>query len=374
MRITIEKGPTAGPTYRAARVRSLFNCEGAAEGFALSVDLPETWEGIGVIHGPSGSGKTTLGRALVNQIGAAFWAPDWPTELPLIEALGPTVPFDQVTQTLAAVGLGSVPAWLRPYSVLSNGERFRADMARLVLAHPTQPVIVDEFTSVLDRQIAQVGAAAFAKAWRRAVPNGRLILLTPHEDILDWIDPDWTCDTATGAVTVGRGRRRPPIPLEIVETGWANWPIFEPHHYLKLPHMIAARCYVGTVDGAPVAHLGVTTRPGVVEARACRLVVMPEWQGIGVGMAFLNAVCAAWAEGDNPFRRPLRTLFHTSHPGLAAALRRHQTWTQVSAALTGDNKQRAAASLRRTGHGTGYGGHLRAVQGFRYLGAPCESP
>jgi len=368
MRITVETGPTAGPGYRAARVRSLFNCEGEAEGFSLAVDLPDTWTGIGVIHGPSGSGKTTLGRALVDRIGATFWAPEWPAGTPLIEALGPDLPFDRVTQVLTAVGLGSVPAWLRPHDVLSNGERFRADMARLVLSRPERPVIVDEFTSVLDRQIARVGAAAFAKAWRRSVPGGRLILLTPHEDILDWLDPDWSCDTATGAVTVGRGRRRPPLPLEIVETGWANWPLFEPHHYLKLPPMIAARCYVGTVDGAPVAHLGVTTQPGVVEARACRLVVMPEWQGIGVGMAFLNAVCAAWAEGDNPFRRPLRTLFHTSHPGLAAALRKHPAWTQVSATLTGGNKGRSAASLRRTGHGTGYGGHLRAVQGFRYLG------
>ena len=61
------------------------------------------------------------------------------------------------------MGLGSVPAWLRPYHVLSNGERFRADLARLIAERPARAV-VDEFSSVVDRQIARIGAMAFAKA------------------------------------------------------------------------------------------------------------------------------------------------------------------------------------------------------------------
>lgn len=39
--------------------------------------------------------------------------------------------FDAETGVLAAVGLGNVPTWLRPYSVLSNSEKFRATLARL---------------------------------------------------------------------------------------------------------------------------------------------------------------------------------------------------------------------------------------------------
>jgi GNAT superfamily N-acetyltransferase len=115
------------------------------------------------------------------------------------------------------------------------------------------------------------------------------------------------------------------------------------------------------------------TRPGLAEARACRLVVMPEWQAAGIGMRFLNAICAMWRRGENRYGRPMPTLFHTSHPGLAAALRRDPLWTQVSATLHGDNKARAAASLRRSGctTGSGFGGHFRAVQGFRYIEG-CE--
>lgn len=142
--------------------------------------------------------------------------------------------------------------------------------------------------------------------------------------------------------------------------------------------MIAAKCYVGTVKGEPVCHVGVSPRLDIGCMRACRLVVMPEWQGAGVGMRFLNTVCQAQLDGLNRWERKCETLFHTSHPGLAAALRRDPKWRQVSAALYGSHKGRSAASLARSAvrNGTalrsviksGYGGHFRAVQGFRYTG------
>ena len=370
MKVAVHHTCTDVQSYRSARVKSLFNVDDQGTRFDIEADLPgadEDWQ-IGVIVGPSGSGKTSLGRAI-----GGIYAPDWPEGVPIIEAIGPGLPFDQVTGALSAVGLGSVPTWLRPFVVLSNGEQFRAMLARLVCEAPAL-AIVDEFSSVVDRQIACVGAAAFAKAWRRG--GGKAVLLSCHYDVLDWLQPDWVYDTATGSLERGRLRRRPPFDLEIRESDWRHWSAFEPHHYLKLPHMIAARCYVGFVEGQPVAHVAVSTRPGLVEARACRLVIMPEWQGIGVGLRFLNQVCEAWADGRNRYGLRLPTLFHTSHPGLAAALRRAAGWTQISGRLHGDMKARSVESLRRsyergklTGHsaGTGFGGHFRAVQGFRFL-------
>lgn len=128
-------------------------------------------------------------------------------------------------------------------------------------------------TSVVDRQIARFGALAFQKAWRRT--GGQCVLLSCHYDIIDWIEPDWIFDTATGKYA-GRGLwRRPTFDLEIWQTDWSHWPLFEPHHYLKLPKMIAATNYVGVVEEQLVAHVAFSTRPGLREARACRLVVMP---------------------------------------------------------------------------------------------------
>ena len=262
--------------------------------------------------------------------------------------------------------------------MLSNGEQFRATLARLMAEAPDGISVVDEFSSVVDRQIARVGAGAFAKGWRRH-QNKQVVLLSCHYDILDWIQPDWVLDTETGCFQWGWLRQRPQFELEIYPCRQADYRLFEPHHYLKLPPVIAGSHYMGLINGQPVAHVAFSPRPGLVEARACRLVVLPEWQGAGVGTRFLNGCAEMWLRGENRYRRPLRTLINTSHPGLAAALRRNPQWTQVSAALYGADKLRCRDSLRRSAlkHGkdtgkarsaTGYGGHFRAVQGFRYLG------
>jgi GNAT superfamily N-acetyltransferase len=374
VRIRVDNRCDDFDSYRAARVKSLFNAESGAN-FSLDAELPiegSDWR-IGVVVGPSGSGKTSMGRQVFGP--DAIYEPDWPADRPIVDAIAADGDFNAVTAALAAVGLGDVPAWLRPYAVLSNGEKFRATLARLVAEAPEQAV-VDEFTSVVDRQIAKIGALAFSKAWRRT--GGQVVLLSCHYDILDWLQPDWVYDTATAKFHGRWLQQRPRFELDIWQTDWRYWPLFEPHHYLKVPRMIASRCYVGAVEDEPVCHLAVGTknvgRKGV-EARACRLVVMPEWQGAGVGLRFLNQICQWQLEGHDSARLPgrkLTTIFHTSHPGLCAALRRSPRWRQVSASLHGANKRRSVASMRKSNRasiGSGYGGHFRAVQGFRYVGA-----
>ena len=107
--------------------------------------------------------------------------------------------------------------------------------------------------------------------------------------------------------------------------------------------------------------------------RATRLVVMPEWQGAGVGTAFLNEVMQYHLEGNGRKGYKLHTFFHTSHPQLCSYLRGAKQWTQTNAMLFGSNKTRSRNSIVKTGKtdgfkGCGYGGHFRAVQSFKYLG------
>lgn len=382
MKIDIHHSCADYTSYRAARVKSLFNAEtGANFDLTAALDIDDAEWRVGVVVGPSGSGKSSIGRALWG--GGAYYEPDgWPDDAPIIDAIAPDGDFNAVTGALAAVGLGDVPAWLRPYRVLSNGERFRADMARIIAQAPPR-VVVDEFTSVVDRQIARIGAGAFAKAWRRT--TGQAVLLTPHYDVLDWLEPDWTFDTKTASFTRGCHHRRPRIDVDIRQGDWRLWPIFAPHHYLKAGPMPGAVCYVGFVDGEPVAHLGMgsANRGKTAEARACRLVVMPEWQGAGIGVRFLNAVCGVqMAGGGRLAGRRVTTIFHTSHPQLCAALRRDPRWVQVSANLHGVDRRKSGSTMRRSATragkssfasgSVGYGGHFRAVQGFRYIGAPEE--
>lgn len=379
MKISIRNRCPHYSSYRAARVQSLFNAE-SGQAFDLDADLDiddDNWQ-VGVIVGPSGSGKTSMGKEV---LGAdALWTGGvWPADAPIVDAIAPGEgDFNDVTAALGAVGLGSVPSWLRPYHVLSNGEKFRAELARIIAEAPAG-VVIDEFTSVVDRQIAKIGALAFQKAWRRT--SGKAVLLSCHYDVLDWLEPDWIFDTATGnferAEPGRRLRRRPRIELEIRQVDGSYWPMFEPHHYLKLPRMVACRYFVGFVDGEPVIHLGITPRLNTGGVRGCRMVTMPEWQGAGLGMRFLNWVMENEIAGSGPFVGRARVgFFHTSHPALCAALRRDPRWEQVSAAMFGGQRSRSQASLKKSSKSkiianagaAGYGGHLRAVQGFRYRG------
>jgi ABC-type ATPase with predicted acetyltransferase domain len=147
-------------------VKSLFNAESGCN-FSLDADLDIDdggWQ-IGVVVGPSGSGKTSIGRQIFGDP-APFWEPEWPADRPIVDAIAPGGDFNAVTGALGSVGLGAVPTWLRPYPVLSNGEKFRADLARLVCDAPDR-AIVDEFTSVVDRQVAKIGSHAVQKYVRK---------------------------------------------------------------------------------------------------------------------------------------------------------------------------------------------------------------
>lgn len=196
MIIKVENTTKNFNTYRAARVKSLFNAE-RGDMFSLVAELPvedlEDWQ-IGLVVGPSGSGKTSIGRLFFSgESKIVDLYSGWNPEQPIIEAIGPGAEFNAVTGALANVGLGDVPSWLRPFQALSNGQQFRAGLARVIVEAPDE-VIIDEFTSVVDRQIAKVGALAFGKGWRRN-KGKKCVLLSCHYDVVEWLQPDWVFDT-----------------------------------------------------------------------------------------------------------------------------------------------------------------------------------
>lgn len=192
MKIKIRNKTKNFKSYRAERVKSLFNPErGDKFNLDLEIDMPKEWK-IGVIAGPSGSGKTSIGRVIIPGCDIEDLYAGWNNSEPIIDDILPGGDFDKVTSALSAVGLGTVPAWLRNFGALSNGQQFRAGLARALCNNPKQ-LIIDEFTSVVDRQIAKIGALAFSKSWKRT--ENQCVLITPHYDIIDWIEPDWVLDT-----------------------------------------------------------------------------------------------------------------------------------------------------------------------------------
>lgn len=375
MNVEIRHECTNFDSFRANKVKSLFNPE-HGHIWQHVADLPiENFEWkIGLIVGPSGSGKTSIGSRIFGS-GIHDLYDGWASDKPIVDCIAPDKSLNEVTAALSAVGLGDVPSWLRPFKVLSNGEKFRAGLARLVVERP-QRAVVDEFTSVIDRQIAKVGAAAFAKSWRKG--NGQIVLLSCHYDIIEWLQPDWIYDTAEARFSRDCLRQRPTIDLKIYQVSGSAFRHFKPHYYLDLPHPVAAQYFIGVIDNEPVCHLAVTPLFTAKAYRATRLVVMPEWQGIGVGTKFLNVVCQYHLDGNGRCGHKYPVFFHTSHPQLCGALRHSSRWIQTGAMLYGSNKARCAKSINKSrasrGKNTkeysssGYGGHFRAVQSFKYIG------
>lgn len=375
MKLKIRHECTNFDSFRANKVKSLFNPE-HGHIWQHIADLPiENFEWkIGLVVGPSGSGKTSIGSRIFDG-GIHDLYDGWADDKPIVDCVAPDKPLNDVTAALSAVGLGDVPSWLRPFKVLSNGEKFRAGLARLVVERP-QRAVVDEFTSVIDRQIAKVGAAAFAKTWRKG--NGQIVLLSCHYDIIEWLQPDWIYDTAEARFSRDCLRQRPTIDLKIYQVSGSAFRHFKPHYYLDLPHPVAAQYFIGVIGNEPVCHLAVTPLFTAKAYRATRLVVMPEWQGIGVGTKFLNAVCQYHLDGNGRCGHKYPVFFHTSHPQLCGALRHSSKWIQTGAMLYGSNKARCAKSINKSrasrGKNTkeysssGYGGHFRAVQSFKYIG------
>lgn len=164
---------------------------------------------------------------------------------------------------------------------------------------------------------------------------------------------------------------RPPIRVEIVETGWKPWySVFRVHHYLNgARQMPFSTAFTGfdADSGDPVVFMGMSgmVAGGQRSARACRLVTHPEYQGAGVGMRFLNVLCEREWRGEGFIGKPVPTYMHTAHPALCSALRRSKNWRQISQRLTGDAPSGPVASLQSGLH---FGGHTRSVAGFRYQG------
>lgn len=203
------------------------------------------------------------------------------------------------------------------------------------------------------------------------------MLLTPHYDILDWIQPDWVIDTKDKTFDRGSARQRPKIDLTIWKVDSHYWKYYKPHYYLDLPLPVAAEYFIGTVDGELACHMAVAPMFQSKMYRGTRLVTMPEWQGAGVGTRFLNFVAEYHKQGNGRCNKKYPLLFHTSHPQLAMALRRSGKWSQSSAGLYAEEGSRAASERNArksvglsTKKGTlgNYGGHFRAVQGFKYMG------
>lgn len=114
------------------------------------------------------------------------------THKSVIDDMPKNMSVTDISKMFYAVGFGSVPSWLKPYDVLSNGEKMRVDIARALSERDL--TVFDEFTSVVDRQVAQVASMAINKMIKKH-PEKQFVAISCHHDVLEWLQPDWVFDT-----------------------------------------------------------------------------------------------------------------------------------------------------------------------------------
>ena len=147
-------------------------------------DAPENF-GIGLIVGPSGSGKSTLLSKFGNDRDV-----EWDRNKSVASHFADA---DDARNRLSSVGFNSVKNWMQPHHTLSNGQQFRADLARKV----GDGVVIDEFTSVINREAAKSCSVSLRRYVDDSGLSG-LVLASCHYDIIEWLQPDWCYDVEAG--------------------------------------------------------------------------------------------------------------------------------------------------------------------------------
>lgn len=352
--IQIELKQSVNVTPRLIQTAGMFDFtlpDESRSSWHIRFELPEKWN-IGLIVGASGSGKTTLAKKIFSDFLVERW--EWSEHQSIIDDFPKEMSIKEITELLSSVGFSSPPAWLRPFFALSNGEQFRVFIAR-TLAERRDIAVVDEFSSIVDRTVAQIGSSAIQKAVRKR--DQKFVAISCHFDILSWLEPDWVFNTSTGEFFSGRYlHQRPNIEVKIFRVHHSLWQQFRQHHYLNTDLKRGASCFAAFIHEKPVAFSAWIYFPHPRRSDMKiehRTVVLPDYQGIGIGNHLSAVIASLWkALGYT-------SISTTSHPGMIQHRRKSSQWQLTR--LGRNSSSGKNSSIKR--HAT-----TRFTASFKYIG------
>jgi len=247
---------------------------------------------VGLIVGSSGSGKTTLAK---NIFGDDCFKIDINPALPVIDQFPEHMSYDDCALALTAIGLTSVPCWIRPVYTLSNGQRARAEAALLMSRSQDQAIVaMDEWTSVVDRTVAKVMSFCVAKFARRF--NRTVVLNSCHYDVIEWLNPDWIIDCNRQTyedrrTMVGAFERTDRLRFDVKPADRKSWRFFSKYHYLN-DNLSGGKIYnYGLWHGKE--QIGFQSFAAYIMGDHetfffNRTVIHPDYTGLGLGIKLIN--------------------------------------------------------------------------------------
>jgi ABC-type transport system involved in cytochrome c biogenesis ATPase subunit/GNAT superfamily N-acetyltransferase len=303
-----------------------------AEAFGLGIDEAQKFtvldaelkigpRDIVYISGDSGSGKSVLLRAIRKDLGdEAIDLSEVSIEVdkPLIETLGATV--EEGLELLSKVGLNDAFLFLRSYNQLSDGQKYRYRIAKLIESRK-QWWLMDEFAATLDRDTAKIISFNLQKIARQ---QGKAVLAaTTHGDLLEDLKPSVHVHKRFGKeITVEYFPNRPAEECSltkemVIEEGClSDWRRLSEFHY-RSHHAGASRKVYCLRRGVELCGVIVFTYPPpgcagrnlVLPGRRSmkelnlelstisRIVIHPKYRSIGLGVKLIRETLP---RGDTP--------------------------------------------------------------------------
>jgi len=196
--------------------------------------------------------------------------------------------------------------------------------------------VIDEFTSVVDRNVAK----SCSNSINRYIKNNNLsgvVFASCHYDIIEWLKPDWVYDTNSKQFLDGRYLRQPEINIELLPCGVNAWSMFSEHHYLTGNIHKGALCWLG-LWGNNIIGFGASIPfpSGTVKNayRGHRTVIMPDYQGMGFGVRLSDGIAKYHiTQGQRYFSK-------TTHPRMGKYRNNSPLWkpTSKNMKVRSDNK------------------------------------
>ncbi len=264
------------------------------------------------LTGDSGSGKSVLLKAIVEDLepgeAARLSEVEVDPDKPLIDTVGATV--EEGLKLLSKVGLNDAFLFVRRYSQLSDGQRYRYRLAKLIESG-AQWWIMDEFCATLDRETARIVAYNVQKLARSL--GKAVVAATTHVDLLEDLAPSVHIHKRFGReVTVKYYPNKPRAQCSLLEEmtveegSYEDWKQVSDFHYRS--HRIAflqkifvlkrgdrvcgAVVYVCPMSAAPCRSrvLKIENMKELNEklARVARVVVHPKYRTIGASVKLLR--------------------------------------------------------------------------------------